>query len=321
LLVIPVVVGVVLGVAVSPEAHAQFPEFGQYTPGDVDFSTRIDVADVVYLAHYIFGRGNPPEPFYLLGDYDCTGRVDFLDLIQLVDWLYRDGHMPCEWRGHYYLDTSGLTEASVMAMWYAETLEPPDEVTARFQSDLLRVRTELTAYESAPNGIFFAPPWPVSLIHVWVDSATAYAIADSSYHAWDSLNLAFGLDSLWVASWFEGRYYTFYLRFSGVKNPSVLGEAYGRLPGVRNALWGPGVGGPTNGMWPYIGPHAATYLFTQGWGDCFAGCIYRRFYYVSVTPDSVWFNGMWPDGSDGLPDWWPQACENLRRSPFSHWCN
>jgi hypothetical protein len=278
------------------------------------------------LAKYILGCGPPPRPFYLQGDVDCSGRVDYLDAIRLARYLYGDGWLhgwPCEYWVVYYLDTTGLTEAQIMAMWYAETLEPPDSLTARFRSDLARVRNELTAYEPALDGLFYSPHWPPSMIYLRVDSMTAQAIADSTYHAWDSLNLALQLDALSVYLWREGQIYVFRLYFSGLKNPSVLASAYADLPGVQYASTGWNIGERSHSVWPHVKYDTATYLLTQGWGDCPSGCLNKRFYYVVATPDSMWFVGSWlriSGAPHNPPEWWPQACENLQRSPLHFLC-
>jgi hypothetical protein len=295
-------------------------QLGHYRPGDVDLSGSVELADVIRLANYLFKEGEPPRPFYLLGDLDCTGCVDFLDLIRLVNYIFRNGSR-CIWVGHYYLDQSGLTEARLMAMWYAKTLEPPDSLADRFQSDLARVRAEFTGCPSALNGIFFSPPWPLGEVRFLVDSATAHAIADSSYYAWDSLNQALALDSVTVSTWIEGLIYRFNLHFSSFMNPEVVAEAYRSLPGVLDAYAGIFVGEPPSSLWPHVQGDTATYLFKQGWDDCLAGCIYRRFWFVEVTPDTVRFIGTRPDGTGLEPAWWPRACENLVRSFCRHLCD
>jgi hypothetical protein len=323
---IPMVLAVVVCLVSTPTLNAQQPEFGAYCSGDADLSGDIELADVVTLVNYLFRKADPPQPFYLQGDVDCSGRIGLRDPVRLVSYLFRQDWRasPCEWCGRYYLDESGLTEARIMALWYAETLEPPADLTLRFQSDLAVIRNDVIEAEPALDGLFYSPAWTPSVIGLYVDSLTAHAIADSSYHAWDSLNQVLQLDSLWVGSWYEGVVYSFRLHFQGLKNPGVLASAYAGLPGVLYPSYGGKIGQDMNNVWPYVKQDTATYLFVQGWGDCPAGCIRKRFYYVVATPDSTWFVGSWlrvSGASDAPPDWWPQACENLQRSYLNFLCD
>jgi hypothetical protein len=162
---------------------------------------------------------------------------------------------------------------------------------------------------------------------MYVDSVTALAIADSSYHAWDSLNGALQCDSVWNTLWVdEFRIYVFRLRFRGLKNPSILADSYAALPGIAfTATTGERFGDPPGNVWPYVDHDTVTYLFFRGWGDCPSGCVNKQFYYVVAAPDSVWFVGTWlrvsSGGSEPLPPWWPQACENLQRTWLQFLCD
>jgi len=302
------------------------PEVSYYQAGDADFSGQVSITDVVFLVNYLFRKGSRPVPFYALGDADCSGLVGVTDVIRLVNYLYRYDEVSqpnlCEFYGRYFLDATGFSEAALMAMWYSEELEPPTELTDRFQSDLARIRIQLWQRQPYLDGVFFWEPWQPSLIRLGVDSITAAAIRDSSYHAWDSLNLNFELDSL-EESLDLGYAAYFKLRFAGLKNPEVIAQAYASLPGVTYSA-APGQGGEnSNGVWPNPEGDTITYLFHAGWGDCPSGCVCKRFFFVGASSDSVWYIGDWlrvPGQGDPPPAWWSEACINLSRTYWDFLC-
>jgi hypothetical protein len=283
-----------------------------YCAGDADYSGQEDLTDVLYLVNFVFKGGPPPESYYLQGDATCDGWVDARDIVALVSYWFRERSL-CDFCASVFPDSALLLEAQVMAMWYAEALEPPLGLTKRFQSDLRFIRTVLIQDDPALDGIFFTVPWgQLSFIYLGLDSATAHQVADSSYHAWDLLNLRTGLDSVREFAWIPN---VMCLYFAGVKNPDVLAAAYKDLPG---ALWAEakGRGGdPTTNVVPIAQNDTVAYLFMQRWGDCPSGCTHARYYYVRGTRDSLWYVGRWPTGSNASepkPSWWPSICEHLQ---------
>jgi len=61
--------------------------------GDMDNSDSINIADLVYLAQYMFQDG--PEPFDLfLADVDSDGFVNIADLVYLAQYMFQDGPEP-----------------------------------------------------------------------------------------------------------------------------------------------------------------------------------------------------------------------------------
>lgn len=291
-----------------------------YCAGDADRSGRPDLNDVVYLVNYVFKGGPEPEPYYLQGDATCDGWVDARDIVALVSYWHRERSL-CDFCASVFPDSALLLEAQIMAMWYANTLEPPMKLTKRFLADLHRIRTELTEADPALDGLSFAVTWGyVSVITVSFDSITAHQIRDSSYHGWDSLNECYGLTSVTEHLWYEGLAYWLTLQFSGVKNPSVLASAYGTLPGAEWASAGGTAGAPETDILPRVHGDTVAYLLLQGWGDCMVGCGHTRYYYVRGTSDSLRYLGRWPtsdDWSEPKPTWWPATCEHLRlRNPY-----
>ena len=94
----------------------------------------------------------------------------------------------------------------------------------------------------------------------------------------DSLAIEFGLvrvDTPHYNEWYD-------LNFDGPKQMIRLSQVYGNHPDVIGAepAW---VGGDGDRI-EYLEKDSAQYfVFSQGWGDCPSGCIYRYNWYVSVT--------------------------------------
>ncbi|HKK21416.1 MAG TPA: dockerin type I repeat-containing protein, partial [candidate division Zixibacteria bacterium] len=56
---------------------------------DVDGNGTVDVADIIYLADYMFGDPAGPAPTILAAaDVDGSGTFDISDLIYLVDYSF-----------------------------------------------------------------------------------------------------------------------------------------------------------------------------------------------------------------------------------------
>ena len=62
--------------------------------GDVDGSSHIDIADIVYMVNYIFRNGVPPQD-PRGGDMDCDLRVTIADVVHLINYIFRAGPEPC----------------------------------------------------------------------------------------------------------------------------------------------------------------------------------------------------------------------------------
>jgi hypothetical protein len=93
------------GQANSPSfavSHGFWQEFGDvqaYVCGDANASAEVDIDDVVYLVHYIFTGGPPPDPLES-GDTNCSGALDIDDVVWLVSYIFTGGDAPCDTDGN-----------------------------------------------------------------------------------------------------------------------------------------------------------------------------------------------------------------------------
>lgn len=61
--------------------------------GDANNDGKVNVADVVFIAHYVYRGGDPPTPF-LFGDFDGDLDVDETDIVYGIAYFYRKGDSP-----------------------------------------------------------------------------------------------------------------------------------------------------------------------------------------------------------------------------------
>lgn len=59
-----------------------------------DGASGFNIADAVYLIHYIFSGGPAPDPIQA-GDVNCDGAVNLGDAVYLIDFIFRGGSPPC----------------------------------------------------------------------------------------------------------------------------------------------------------------------------------------------------------------------------------
>ena len=62
-------------------------------PGDANGDGVVNPVDLIFLANYLYGGGDPPDPLWL-GDENCDGSVDNADLMYLGNYLYAGGPAP-----------------------------------------------------------------------------------------------------------------------------------------------------------------------------------------------------------------------------------
>jgi serine protease AprX len=69
-------------------------QYSFYLTGDVTGDGEVDVADAIYLIHYLYLSGPSPDPLFL-GDVDCDDLLNIGDVIYLINYLFLEGPEPC----------------------------------------------------------------------------------------------------------------------------------------------------------------------------------------------------------------------------------
>ena len=64
--------------------------------GDVNLSTTLTSADIIYLVNYVFKSGPVPLPCEAAGDVNCSNSVTSADIIYLVNHVFKSGPLPCD---------------------------------------------------------------------------------------------------------------------------------------------------------------------------------------------------------------------------------
>lgn len=64
--------------------------------GDVNQSTTLTSADIIYLVGYVFKGAVDPLPCPASGDVNCSGAVTSADIIYLVAHVFKGGLAPCD---------------------------------------------------------------------------------------------------------------------------------------------------------------------------------------------------------------------------------
>lgn len=64
--------------------------------GDVNLSTTITSADIIYLVGYVFKGAAEPLPCAASGDVNCSGTVTSADIIYLVGFVFKSSAPPCD---------------------------------------------------------------------------------------------------------------------------------------------------------------------------------------------------------------------------------
>lgn len=63
--------------------------------GDVNVSTTLTSADIIYLVNYVFKSLAAPLPCAAAGDVNCSGSVTSADIIYMVNHVFKSQAAPC----------------------------------------------------------------------------------------------------------------------------------------------------------------------------------------------------------------------------------
>jgi serine protease AprX len=69
-------------------------QYSFYLTGDVTGDGEVDIADIIYLIHYLYLDGPSPDPLFL-GDVDCDDQLNIGDVVYLINYLFLGGPEPC----------------------------------------------------------------------------------------------------------------------------------------------------------------------------------------------------------------------------------
>ena len=215
----------------------------------------------------------------------------------------------------------------------ANLIGTPDEIAAtpraRGDLELVALRTDgdlLTADQStydrvvadmdaivavnpdvAASVVPFTPPGPYmdgKTLTLAVDSGTGGSIKAGKYHAWDCINNYYQLTNVEPYSDYA------IVTLKGNYNVGLLASLYGSLPGVTSitTLIG-GVGGNFGDNAHLCASRIGDqyqYAIMAAYGDCFAGCAYKKLYcYESTAAGLVTLNA---DPAE-CQQWYTQFCQ------------
>ncbi|MCK4538916.1 MAG: hypothetical protein KAV42_08995 [Candidatus Krumholzibacteria bacterium] len=185
-------------------------------------------------------------------------------------------------------------EAENIALCLSGELIAPGELYERVHQDLEYIRVRHGSEHEWLNKIHFISPWVPSMICIKFDLFTGGEVADGTYDAWDSLNVAHELTE--IRQFFPHTNSWWILYFSGKRHPKRLSEIYDDLPGVLVAEANPVTYSFYN-LFPrnscFRDESEISYLFGRGEGDCWAGCPFGEFWFFISDNENVSFAGHW----------------------------
>lgn len=165
-------------------------------------------------------------------------------------------------------------EAGAMALWLGGELRSPDTLAYLLDSEITAIRNVYG--DSIPGtAIEFRRPWQSGKIVVGFEDVAYDSVLNGQFTAWDSLNIAYGLDSVIVGVYHPSLAWAV-LDFGEELNPVLLAQEYEQLPGVTFAMPNRYIGdGPMLLGW--TDGEARVYFFRQAWENCLAGCLYSEY--------------------------------------------
>jgi hypothetical protein len=72
-----------------------FSDDGEFECGDINLSGDVDIDDIMYLVHWIFG-GGPAPSLMSVCDVNCSGDVDIDDIIYMIHYIFSGGPNLCD---------------------------------------------------------------------------------------------------------------------------------------------------------------------------------------------------------------------------------
>jgi hypothetical protein len=139
-----------------------------------------------------------------------------------------------------------------------------------------------------------------SRVLVLFDDATVDDVAAGLYTGWDCPNALYGVTGIG-----EPRFGGVTITFEGRFEPLILATAYENLPGVTSAGASVGIG-DGNDISIDVEGDSYHWIFSQGSGDCPAGCISRTYWgFTTNAAGDITYQGTSED--DSLDQTWLDA--------------
>ena len=154
---------------------------------------------------------------------------------------------------------------------------------------------------------YFAPNDGKTLL-LTPNEVTFESIDPGDYSAWDCLNDFYGLESIEPNRATIGDSHVL-LTLKGLYNMNLVGEVYGKLPGIESVEANSfGGDGPT--ICAQRSGSTIEYVVDRAGGDCPGGCTTHDAHrFVSTAAGMIEAREVWsPDMFETPPDWFSRVC-------------
>jgi hypothetical protein len=188
------------------------------------------------------------------------------------------------------LDETAEREAATLLQDSADSLFLPTADIRAVANDLRRIRARYSAVRAIHERLdqsylvlWVTPEARRRLLARVVDSMRDAHLESTGIPELDSLNAALGATETVGRSF--GRFHSWIVAFPRYPNVSAVGAHYAALPGVTRAGQELYLGGGDGIALEQTATHRE-YMFSRGWGDCYAGCINGHWYRFRVDRES-----------------------------------
>lgn len=221
-------------------------------------------------------------------------------------------------------------EIESMALFLDSSVVAQEDTYLEIERTLTAFRAQYAAFDSAwwykpeefhdPVNVtrlpFSFPVYMGKIEVVFHDDSIDQIIIDGNYHAWDSLNAYYHLDSMHTTAGRLG--VTIMMYFHPRLDGLYLASLYRTLPGVwyvsPSSLRLDG-----SHLFPWRDENGRiSFLADLGWGDCELGCVQHRYYYFKQRKDIHGHYIFYLVGSfqirNPVPSWWDEISPAVQ-----HW--
>lgn len=221
-------------------------------------------------------------------------------------------------------------EAATMAMWYYDSLKPPDSLAQKIYNEMslidtqwndsisdwsIDVRSEASLHPDMNiQYLQFISPWVPSILFINFTAASFATIKDKTHLQFYALINQLDFDSLYIGTANNTRLY-----FNGLQNSGILTNMFDSITGttsidIKRVF---DVGGYSN-IFPYLESDNPKYFYIFSWGDCPAGCINSHIFYFEIQNNNAVLIDTYNSIIDNMytPNWL-----DTLMIPYSKWCS